>query len=811
MKRNIPIRLLSIILTLVMMYTMCTVAVSAAAEKTTGKYLKDVYIATGTSEDEAKKWLENNGWDVIGNLNKGKSDSTVAVMGIKRTSNPKEAITDIAAMDMKGGYSFDEYEDLVKKKKADITEFINTFLPALNEYRANYNGEGSEGGQKRAQMAHDILNKFYDGDPNDKYAVNDTGKPLGDLLLNKTSTELGEEAYKNLSAEEKQNTADFQQIILESSGPAVLIVKRALALATDTAEDSWLDRLNGMTDSELTDNIEKYVPEAEGRNLAPSAAMNLLASHFEDYSKRLAEQWKGVRSDILWFEQYCDENELWSDKENAELDVDKTLEYFTSMKENDESRFNEEFDRFYNVYLYYNKIKEVTYEGEWGETLFEFFRPEDEEADYSEDYDKFAPLAASLSDGQRVALEFIDLRTMLKVAMDSDSVTESDFPSASELFSDGEGNEVQSVSIYTGINRAIFRKGVALTSKALQEKSMGKDPYEKIWGNGGIVQISSIVGVGVFTITTFAGFAMYSRATRMRDIAQMHIDAGNARAAEAISDTASDLTTPGFGDADLGNDAILNNVKAELTPGSAEAKLATAGKWLAGIGAALMIASAALMIYQMVVSSQAEMTMIPMMIVDRADIVEEEKDEKTGEMVIKNIDFNQFLYYEVVRCNRQDVGVYSGAQKGVKEYEKWGCGDAADLNGDVGMQWLAMYVNRSSTKGNPILADSITLVRNEKEEDFGKTPDTPANCNAFLHMFGSKNPLKIDDIKYSGNDSDRGLFLYWKGDENALTASTFSAGNLALAGIGGLALGILGTTLVMLPKLRKKKEEEAFA
>ncbi len=29
------------------------------------------------------------------------------------------------------------------------------------------------------------------------------------------------------------------------------------------------------------------------------------------------------------------------------------------------------------------------------------------------------------------------------------------------------------------------------------------------------------------------------------------------------------------------------------------------------------------------------------------------------------------------------------------------------------------------------------------------------------------------------------------------------------AGFGGLALGILGTTLVMLPKLKKRKEEES--
>ena len=56
------------------------------------------------------------------------------------------------------------------------------------------------------------------------------------------------------------------------------------------------------------------------------------------------------------------------------------------------------------------------------------------------------------------------------------------------------------------------------------------------------------------------------------------------------------------------------------------------------------------------------------------------------------------------------------------------------------------------------------------------------------------------------------MYLYWKSDENALTASTtasaFNAGYLALAGIGGLALGILGTALVM-TKGRKKKEDTA--
>ena len=305
MKRTIPMKLLSLLLVLVM--TVSVFTVSATAAEVEEKYLKDVFIAYGETKEEAEKWLRDNGWEPFADLNEGKSSkatgihNAVAVMGIKRTSDPTEAITDMAVMNMgtndnRGysfddyeGYSFDDYESLVKQKKTDIDEFINTFVPALNEYRDNYNGKGSEGGKKRAQMAHDILNKFYDGDPNGDYAVNDTGKPLGDLLLAKTKTEIGDEAYNALAADKKMNTADLQQIILESSGPAVLIVEQALALATDTAETSWLDRLNGLSGEGLVEHIAEYAPEAKGQDLAPSAAMSLLAAHFEDYSQRTRE------------------------------------------------------------------------------------------------------------------------------------------------------------------------------------------------------------------------------------------------------------------------------------------------------------------------------------------------------------------------------------------------------------------------------------------------------------------------------------------------------------------------------------------
>ena len=47
------------------------------------------------------------------------------------------------------------------------------------------------------------------------------------------------------------------------------------------------------------------------------------------------------------------------------------------------------------------------------------------------------------------------------------------------------------------------------------------------------------------------------------------------------------------------------------------------------------------------------------------------------------------------------------------------------------------------------------------------------------------------------------------GTESGITALVFSCGQLTLAGIGGLLLGILGTTLVLNKKRRKDNPEAA--
>ena len=770
MKRSIFSKGLALFLALLMA---CSVIPVTAFAANSGKYIKDVFVAYGKDKATADQWLKDHGWEPFADLNEGKVSNVMkdvaAVLGIKRTSDPNEAITDMATMNMLGDYSFDEYDKLVQEKKADIDEFIRSFIPALEEYRDNYNGKGSEGGKKRAQVTHDLLNKFFDGDPNGQYAVNDTGKPLGDLFLNKTKTEIGDIAYNALPAEKKQNTADFQQIILESSGPAVLIIEQALALATDTAKTSWLDRLNGMTSKYLLKHIEEFAPEAKGQNLAASAVKSLLAAHFEDASKKLAADWKGVREDILWYEAYCDAHDLWQEDAEEDDAYSKRVEtYFGNLKEESAERYKQEADRFHNIDCYYYAISNTNYSGEWGSTLYDFFNPEDEKADYSKKYDYFAPIAFALSDGQRASLEFLKLPSLLRVGIDSDSVMKADFPSVDEIFKNNDGKEMESISIYSGINRGIFRKGVALTKNALDQKNMGKDPYEKIWDETGIVSIISYVTFGLSTVSIVTGAVLFAK---FKDVVFTVIDT---------------------------DDVFITMDGGDPMAGTKQA-LGTTGKWLMGIGGALMIVAAVIKAIQMYEFYNRTFTQIPTMIVDEADIVSYTPGEN-GQS-IKNINFDQFDYYEVVKCNRQEVGLHKSAQKGVSRYVEWGCGDAADLNADIGKQWLALYVNRSPEKGNPILADSLTVQYKETK--------TPENCNGYLHMFGVKDtPVKLDNMDYCYRADKGGIYLFWNSDAAAYTSSAFSQGGvIAISAAGGLMAGILGATAVLLPK--KKKREAA--
>ena len=68
-------------------------------------------------------------------------------------------------------------------------------------------------------------------------------------------------------------------------------------------------------------------------------------------------------------------------------------------------------------------------------------------------------------------------------------------------------------------------------------------------------------------------------------------------------------------------------------------------------------------------------------------------------------------------------------------------------------------------------------------------------------------------MAYSYNNDKGGVYFFWDSEEmksaNPTAASAFSSGQMAVAGAAGLVIGIVGSTLVFLPKKKKDTLEAA--
>ena len=207
-------KLISMILSLLMLFTALPFAAFAATDKT---YIKEIRISTAADEATAKQWLTENGYQFLDvNLNQ-KSNGDAVYMGYITTTDPNEAITDIAVMQMDGGYSFAEYEALLERQRQDIDDMIDILETSIDEARGNL-----ANGNKNAQDAKKVLNFFIEEDSN---------MALGDILL-----------------EEDRSRDDLIKIFLEGNSDILVIVYFMLAWAcTDYSEDnSWLSKLESV-------------------------------------------------------------------------------------------------------------------------------------------------------------------------------------------------------------------------------------------------------------------------------------------------------------------------------------------------------------------------------------------------------------------------------------------------------------------------------------------------------------------------------------------------------------------------------------
>ena len=633
---------LSLVLAVVLTFGTCANALAATNKST---YIKDVVLSYGKTADEAKAWLTENGYEILDyDLNEGADDTfstaRAVYLGYTTTDNAEEAITDMRLMNMKGGYSVQDYQMLLNDQKANIKLFMDNFIVAINEYRANY-----KAGQGRAVAAHDMLNLLYD---------DDSQQYMGDALLNKIKEEYTDEEWSALSEDEQAKVADMTTILMQANSDAVLTIEQTLATATDTGDTLWIDRYESA--GSYDDMLDAIMEE---KNLSVNEAEKALAAEYDEDAKTIAAQ----------FETYKDYLEKYTNSDISFENTEAEIEAYQAE--------HADFDQvnWFAAGTQYELISRLMNDGI---SLYELVTSEDYDVKGADSYLLY-PLVSCLTEGQRACLELLPMYQVVALGINNDAAAEEGMESLTD-----ELTEKLKTSIYDGVDRTIFGGDVALTNEAIRlQAATGKNAVDTGWDHISGASIALYASFAVSLAMTVGAWVANAHFYNLQvEYSSMAYNIGAAKAA-----VAKNVETITAGGATM--DQINTYNQAAMDARDAVRVGARAQGWAtffkyAGIAmtciSVVLIGLSLWSTYNDLKDYyNAEFTPIPMHMVD-------ENTNDSGEKV--------YTYYDAVKCNRVEAGFVTDANKLL--------GDYGDINGDVGRQWVALYTTKDKAAGDPI-------------------------------------------------------------------------------------------------------------
>ena len=762
------------------------------------KYISEVKVGMDKTEAGAVKELLEEGYTILSENGKyadlnedAGSDASMArgqkkvYLGYKTTNNPKEAITDLAVMNMRGGYSVKDYEALMETKlKTQVLPFIDRFIVTLDEYRENLNSP-YPANKARAEYMKTMLNKLQD---------DDTGGLLGDLLVNETKYEMGDTAYNALSDEEKKQHADIATIIMQANGKSTLSMETLLTKATDTDETSWIDRLENTTLDDLKDELI-----VQGVDIAD--VDTTLDRRYGDDANKLLEKWEVFSKALFEYDDkanelanidtdYYDEMaEIINEADPNSKDIEKNGEAVVANLELQEEVASATLDL--ELVAAHDRLEEVYYDFEDGTNLAEFFA-QDASVFNGDGIRNLYPVVASLSAGQLAGLDFLSIQDLVTIAT-ADATSYESKPLG----------DIDPASIYEGVNREIFEKGkVALTNKALRAEAMKNDvvvdhPLSAstyiLWGATAIATAGMVASYAVRSAFNTALDTIETYSFEIREYIDIHgqlYDIGEQakKGVEYFNSMDDDLFAALkelVGEKNAQTIIEKGSYTKTVTDLMSKSKIATYLSAAFTVAmAALAIASIVMTVLELINYYKVEYSPIPKYIVEETEITKTENG-------ITTVERNDSAYYRVAECNRKPSDDFYDV---LQNY--------ADLNGDVGKQWLALYYVRQEGHA-PIKADSLKVVKGTSNIPTGYT-------ELGIHNFETKVAYNLTSEYYCYNDATNGTYVYYQVDEaavaNASTAgSNFSTGTGFLFGGVGAVIGAgIGVAIMLL--VTKKKE-----
>ena len=261
-------RIISIILIITTLFTLCAVTASAAREE---EFLSDVALIYEDSAEDALEEIEGTDWKLFEQDLNPDADRTFddgVYLIYKTSTNVEDAITDLRVMDMYGGYSTTSYKAQLEKSREQYKRAIADLRLAADEFKAAY-----EAGDEMAKLAHRQMNYYKDIRTE---GGTETDMPMGDFFLNLPTDE------------------QIVQVFMEGNTFIVLNLVSLLAVG-----------LSGADGTTLSVRIaEKY-----------SVKDTLTDEVYYDDAKALTESFAEIKAKLLRYDALSDEYDITDENE----------------------------------------------------------------------------------------------------------------------------------------------------------------------------------------------------------------------------------------------------------------------------------------------------------------------------------------------------------------------------------------------------------------------------------------------------------------------------------------------------------------
>ena len=779
---------ISMILVLSLLFSCAVTAL--AAGKDDEEYLSDLRIIYADDYSEAKDILNESELEGYKLLNENLNDSTGKIgvwIAYKTTTDIEDAITDIAVMQMNGGYKEGNYKAMIQESYNEYVAMGETYLDAIDYFVKAYNADDF-----LAKSAYRQLN-FYTVKTE---GINDVpdfeGELIGDIFVD------GIEA------------TDLATMFMEGNKYVLSNIRSLLAMGVSYNEDG-------------THYLEKVATEAEKMTADPNAYA----------SKNYDELASIIAGNVLTF------GKMFKELATCEDELDYTDEEFTD-KELQYAEYKSLADRMREVdYLGGKTLYDFCLEYEFDSKNLTSLYPlvaalnEGQEAmtRVSHYYDivvySMSDLPEEKIEEKLASLEEIysevafniytgvdrtiyrDTFALTSAAYRADAYTESGFWNS--LLDPGNGWGIATIStagisvicsvwgicrtikasmMTSAANRAVDNAQFALDTALLQSAETAKDLK---------LAVTDIIRWDSDVVTL--GGQTFNRMNTAEDV----VNALFNQVYPNMQDQGHSFTTKllmlksGSGPARVGEltvreehalDKLINaefldgdfhNLQSALEDAQEAAQNTTeAVNKMTGFTNALYIAGGVSMIISAICLG-----------VSVYNYYNPSYDDIPTAMVdlIDTVDGDRYIKYDVVfEVEVQSDGNYS----------------AADLNAFKANRWNALYYTKSYEAGKPLLADEFAV---------SNSNSTPAKNYAPVHRFGEV--VSYDLNKYNFND-DLSIYLSVKQSENQKSAvadvpeivgSVFSTGFYFLAGGIGIAVGAVGT--IGTQHVIKKKKSSA--